>query len=447
MRLQKTRASALVLGLLLVVQVCAFSAAAAPAHPLQSTDRRPGAVRSPINIYYGYSAEPVPTGIADYGILNSSGTLSSYTERATAVTGTAVIGSMQSTIVNPPQGSSPYGAGLQLNVVMQVNTTSASYDYWLQNTVTFYTNNDTFYYVSNVWNYSSSTTSTMNSNITSGLGSVSKSGNQSFYGYSTAEAGYTLPLSLELPINVSSSGDAVQVSFSYLQAMGGAPLSGTPSGYDLVTITEPKAIQSAAILITGNAYTPSANYFDSELDFGGDANGANATYTAMHAVLSMSYLLTNGQSALPRSLYEFGSDTAEAATNLQTSLVNGQFVVTLGTVNFGTSFVPAAVSTTSTSSTTSATETSTAASTISTYTPTTSTTSSTTSQSTTTPTTAQPTTTASSSVIASSASSAGSGGVPEFPFSALGIGVLTAVLAGSYLLARRRLTAGPGTRA
>ncbi|MDG6971663.1 MAG: thermopsin family protease, partial [Nitrososphaerota archaeon] len=118
MSLQKARASALVLGLLLVVQVCAFSAAAAPAHPLQSTGRRPGAVRSPINIYYGYSAEPVPTGIADYGILNSSGTLSSYTERATAVTGTAVIGSMQSTIANPPQGSSPYGAGLQLNVVM-----------------------------------------------------------------------------------------------------------------------------------------------------------------------------------------------------------------------------------------------------------------------------------------------------------------------------------------
>jgi thermopsin len=427
--LRSAKASAFALGLLLVVQVCALSAAA-PAHPLHSPPRRPGGARGAIDIYNGYSAEPVPTGIADYGILNSSGTLTAYTEQATAVTGTAVINSMQSTISNPPQGSSPYGAGLQLNVVMQVNTTSASYDYWLQNTVTFYTNNDTFYYVSNVWNYSS-TTASMDSNYTSGLGSVSQSGNQSFYGYSTNEAGYTLPLSLVLPINISYSGDAVHASFSYQQAMGGAPLSGTPSGYDLVTITEPSAVQSAVILITGNAYAPSNNYFDSELDFGGDANGANATYTAMNAVLNMSYLLTNGKPALPRSLYEFGSDTAEAATDLQTSYTNGQFVVTLGTVDFGASFVPVAGASNTTSTSTTApspTTTVTAHSTSSTAGP---------------PATATSSVTTAATSSAAAASGTGSGGVPEFPFNALAASLLAAALAGSYLLARRRLASGP----
>ena len=341
--------------------------------------------------------------------------MTAYTEDATAVTGTAVIDSLQSTVSNPPQGSSPNGAGLQLNVVMQVNTTASSYDYWLQNTVTFYTNNDTLYYVSNVWNYSSPTAS-MITHDTAGLGSISPSGNQSFYGYATNETGYTLPLALAIPINVSYSGDAVRASFSYLQAQGGAPLAGIPSSYDMVTITEPQQVQSAVILVTGKAYTPSYNFFDSELDFGGDANGANATFTAMQAVLNMSYLLTDGRTALPLSVYGFGGDTAEAATNLQTSQVGGQFVVTIGTMNFQTSFVPTSNSTSSTSTA----STSTASS--------------------------APTVTSTSASATTTYSSATSvlGSIPEYPSGGLAVVLLAVALVGSYFVVRRRaLSAGP----
>ncbi|MDG7019410.1 MAG: thermopsin family protease [Nitrososphaerota archaeon] len=367
-----------------------------------------------MDIYAGYYSEPAPTGIADYGILNDSGTVTAYTEAATAVTGTAVIDSLQSTIPNPPQGSSPNGAGLQLNVVMQVNTTASSYDYWLQNTVTFYTNNDTFYYVSNVWNYSSPTAS-MIANDTAGLGSISPSGNQSFYGYATNETGYTLPLALEIPINVSYSGDAVRASFSYLQAQGGASLAGTPSRYDMVTITEPQQVLSAVILVTGKEYTPSQNYFDSELDFGGDANGANATFTAMQAVLNMSYLLTDGRTALPPSVYGFGGDTAEAATNLQTSRVGGEFVVTIGTEDFQTSFVPTSSSTSSTSTA----GTSSASS-------------------------AQAASTSASNTTTYASATSAAGGIPEFPSGGLAVALLAVALAGSYFVVRRRaLSAGP----
>ncbi|MDG6961833.1 MAG: thermopsin family protease [Nitrososphaerota archaeon] len=371
-------------------------------------------MRGHVDIYAGYYSEPAPTGIADYGILNDSGTVTAYTEAATAVTGTAVIDSLQSTIPNPPQGSSPNGAGLQLNVVMQVNTTASSYDYWLQNTVTFYTNNDTFYYVSNVWNYSSPTAS-MIANDTAGLGSISPSGNQSFYGYATNETGYTLPLALEIPINVSYSGDAVRASFSYLQAQGGASLAGTPSRYDMVTITEPQQVLSAVILVTGKEYTPSQNYFDSELDFGGDANGANATFTAMQAVLNMSYLLTDGRTALPPSVYGFGGDTAEAATNLQTSRVGGEFVVTIGTEDFQTSFVPTSSSTSSTSTA----GTSSASS-------------------------AQAASTSASNTTTYASATSAAGGIPEFPSGGLAVALLAVALAGSYFVVRRRaLSAGP----
>ena len=395
-----------------------------------------------INIYNGYSAEPAPTGIADYGVANSSGVVSAYTEKATSVKGTALISSMQSTVSNPPQGSSPYGAGLQLNVVMLVNTTSSSYVYWLQNTVTFYTNNDTFYYVSNVWNYSS-TSASMNANYTAGQGSVSKSGNQSFYGYATNEQSYTLPLALDIPINVSYSGDAARASFSYLQAQGGAPLTGTPSQYDEVTITEPQPVQSAVILITGNAYAPSNNYFDSELDFGGDANGANATFTSMHAALNMSYVLTDGQSALPRSVYEFGSDTAEAATNLQTNQVNGEFVVTLGVLNFSQSYVPttSTISNTTTTSTATTTTTSSATSTSAASSVTSVSSSTATNSTATSPTTTVITTTSSPSPsTASTASSTSPGGIPEFPYAPLATVLLAAALAASYFVVRRRLS-------
>ena len=54
----------------------------------------------------------------------------------------------------------------------------------------------------------------------------------------------------------------------------------------------------------------------------------------MNTSLGLQYTLTDGVVEPAQSLWEFGSMTAEGAYNLQTNLVNGTPVVTIGNVDF-----------------------------------------------------------------------------------------------------------------
>jgi hypothetical protein len=287
-----------------------------------------------IDIYDLYSTIPVPTGLSDYGVLNSSGRFLPYEQAATEVTGNARINSIEAYNATPPPGSSPYGAGLQLNVMLRVDTTSGQYVYWLQNTLTIYTNNDTDYYVDNIWN-ASSPTAGLNPSDMSGTGSVYS--NQ-FYASGTASFDYATPWTIKIPIAVSHSGDSVVVSFGYRQASNGNALPGKTTFYDRVVIKERHPVKYAAMVIDGYQMAPSGNYLDAELVFTGDTNGAETTFSKMNSTLSMSYALTDGLVRPPLSVFEFGSNTAEGAYNLQTDFVRGKFFVGIGTVNFNQSY-------------------------------------------------------------------------------------------------------------
>ncbi|MDP8023720.1 MAG: thermopsin family protease, partial [Conexivisphaerales archaeon] len=98
------------------------------------------------------SSPPVPTGIADYGIKNESGVIVPYEVFARSVTGFADIFKMKAYNSTPPANASAYGAGLQLNVMLQINSSSGTQNYWLQNVAGFTTNNDTAAFWENVWN-------------------------------------------------------------------------------------------------------------------------------------------------------------------------------------------------------------------------------------------------------------------------------------------------------
>ncbi len=289
----------------------------------------------PVNIYLLYDSAPAPVGIVDYGVLNSSGVLTPYILMLSQVIGKAKIGAMQA---YNSSFSSPYGASLQLNAVLQVNTTSGQYNYFLQNVAEFTTNYDNLYFADNVWNDSSASSLLSNSAIHGG-GSVTNSiGYQpvlnhliSFYSYTTENISYKLPLDLLLPIAVSYSGKEVTVYFGY-QIYNSSSVT-----YDRVTITEPSSVLNAAIIVDGLVRTPLENYYDVELVFGGENSGELTTFTSMNASLDLYYAMPNGTVTSPESLYTFGSDTAEAAYNLKTVLVNGTPSVVIGTPNFGAS--------------------------------------------------------------------------------------------------------------
>ena len=182
----------------------------------------------PVDIYKLSSAAPVPTGISDYGEEKTGGGLLPYRQEMSAVTASAVIRGLAAYNSSAPTGASPYGASLQLNVMLRVNTSSGQHVYWLQNVLSFYTNNDTAYFIDNIWN-SSSEGAVLNPSMISGKGSVLPFHDQNFYAYSADVFSYGPPLSVKFPIEVAYSGESVTVSFGYQEASNGHPVSGQPS--------------------------------------------------------------------------------------------------------------------------------------------------------------------------------------------------------------------------
>ncbi|MDG7040896.1 MAG: thermopsin [Nitrososphaerota archaeon] len=290
-----------------------------------------------VSLWYSFQAVdiiyspgvPVPTGIADYGVMNRSGVIVPYEILAKGITGFAEIYSLGAYNNTPPINVSPYGASLQLNIDLQINTTHGNYVYWLQNVADFETNNNTASFGDNIWNY---TSYSANMSSISGSGTIGPNGNTIYYGTETQSLHYSLPLSFLLFIKVFNSTDnTVEAQFSY-QLNGSAPIT-----YDTVTINA-AGLTGYALMVNGYNNNPGGVYYDAELVFGGESNGELTTFTSMNSTLNMWYTLVNGSIVEPRSVYPFGGDTEEAATNLHTEMANSIPTVTIGQINYSTTY-------------------------------------------------------------------------------------------------------------
>ena len=305
-----------------------------------------------VNITRNYSSSPAPTGIADYGVENVGGGATAYKMTLSSVTGTAMLDSVNS--------SSPFGLwSLQLNVVMRVNTTSASYSYWLQNVFTapWEEHSPLVHadFASAIWNWTAPYASLNSTWVSGGNGGIGP------YCYGTGCTGpnpysyeggsrccnYSLPLGLRLRINVSYSGSTVNVDFSGAKSVGTVPLSSNISTYDTVTISEPNPVTGAAILVDGYEMAPGIQlgrqtYYETDFVFAGPSGLATSAFTSMNATISMSYTLNNRSVVAPLSVYEFG-ETGEKAANLAVTpldpLHGFQFHVGLGKTISETNYV------------------------------------------------------------------------------------------------------------
>ncbi|MDP7976865.1 MAG: thermopsin, partial [TACK group archaeon] len=266
----------------------------------------------PVDIYEVHSSLPSAVGITDYGVLNASGVLKPYRVLYNEVIGSAEIYSIKAYNSSPPSGIPAYGASLQQNVVLQVNTTTGDYVYWLQNVVGFITDTQTMNVWDNIWNYTSYPSYLYSENIT-GNGRIQQSSGGLYYAYGATSKPYSLPLDISLYISVERYQNSVRVNFGY--TIG----SSSVNWYDSVTIYQ-SGITSASLVISGYRNTPKGMFYDSELVFGGYGNGERTDFTQMDAELFMKYILDNGSYASPIQLYGFGSDTAEAADDLTTLL-------------------------------------------------------------------------------------------------------------------------------
>jgi thermopsin len=333
------------------------------------------------NVSYNFQAYPVdpyfsvplpppePTGVASFGLYNSSGKVMPYQVETPEVVGLANITALRA--FNATAGvdqSNVSGATLQLNSVLVVNEAGGyQQSYWVQNTPDFVTSASQLAYGDNVWNFSVSGYLD-NKTITSpdgGTTSTFANGGTTGYYYSVEDnnATYALPITLVLLMNesvVHGQGVVVGLGAQVLNSTEGA--SSPVDWFDTVTIHDPTA-QSAYYFVSGNQTAPDGLFYDTELVFAGENNGEATNFTQMNASLGVFYdNTTSGTLQSFPSLYTFGGDTAEAADNLQVSYTGGGFAqVTTGTPNYtylgaasGTLSIPLSISNSTTTGTSTA---------------------------------------------------------------------------------------------
>jgi thermopsin len=207
----------------------------------------------------------------------------------------------------------------------------------------FTTDINSMYFTDNIWN-DSSWGANMTSIGVSGNGSVSPSNftdtaKQYYYGCTSQTTKYNFPFSFNFTISIAIATDSVSITFGYQVLTNGQNSKmQNPINYDVATIKAPE-ITNSSIIINGWNQTPSGYAYDAELVFGGEFWREKTTFTEMNATLNMYYLTSNETIVTPYALYGFGSDTGEAAYNLETIMANGTYTVVLGEPNFTESYI------------------------------------------------------------------------------------------------------------
>ncbi|MGP8124329.1 MAG: thermopsin family protease [Nitrososphaerales archaeon] len=290
-------------------------------------------------LQYGPLVSPQPTGIASFGLYNESGNLVPYSVQTDEVVGAARISALSAYNATAASADSAVsGATLQLNAMLVVQQTDGlQQTYWCQNIPDFVTATLSLAASDNLWN-ASINGFLSNDSVTSeeGLGAVysipSNGGTQYYYSYGSSNSSYSLPLDLDILMKETvSQGEGVVVQMGMQVLRNGTGPSTPISWFDNSTIHD-SGVQDAYFLTTGNQTTPDGLFYDTELAFGGEANGESTFFTQMNATLGLFYASTsNGVLTAFPSYFSYGWDTVESADNLRvTKSGNGSGQVSTG---------------------------------------------------------------------------------------------------------------------
>lgn len=261
---------------------------------------------------------PTPVGIASYGLYPAGSEYYDYTIETDKIMANATINSLlayENSSSLPPASDSmcitgreyqpsrtdmQNGANLQINAMMQVNTTAGSQMIWLQNTARFNTGqmmvNMPHDIVANI-------TSGGNENIAYGNGIVNSPQNGvEYYEYEGTCYKYTLPLTVTFEIDVH------KISRNLVQAV----FKNDNNVFDTVNLPIPN-VESAHMVVTPNRH---GIPYDAEFVWTGYCCSQESTFVQMNSTLSMYYQGDDNKLHEFPSLYTFGADTAETASNL-----------------------------------------------------------------------------------------------------------------------------------
>ena len=101
----------------------------------------------------GYISSPAPMGIADYGLMNQSGSIVTYNYTTPSFMASVTINNFSE--LNVINGE-PQSVSIQLNAILNNVALfgNSSYNFWTQNVIFFSPRTSTVSFIDNVWNFS-----------------------------------------------------------------------------------------------------------------------------------------------------------------------------------------------------------------------------------------------------------------------------------------------------
>ncbi len=280
-------------------------------------------------------------GIASYGLYNISGRIYPYQVSTGEVIGVANITSLAAYNAGASGNNSKHGASLQLNVALNTHVNGKERVLWLQDVVDFNTSSMQYYLIDNVWN-STSPTAKFSSGALVGNGNLSgctscSSPNFYAFSYPSYYLNYSFPFRIKLVVMENQTSEGTVASFGYQILKNGSAGIKPLIFFDKVLVP---GSSNSTLLTTPYYMTPGdgsniGNYYDSELVFGGEANGANSYFNSMNSSLWI-YYNDNGTIRPFPSVYTFGLSTAESASNLAVKGWKGGAIATTGKPDFST---------------------------------------------------------------------------------------------------------------
>ena len=269
---------------------------------------RPASVINPLS---GYSHEPAPMGIADFGVTGTGGGAAAYTYSTDILVGNVHVNSMDISI----PGHSSKVTAFELNEVLVLQLNGVNYSYWIQNGLHVDASSRQFTIGgAYVWNFSSAPAHLSAGELRGNSSSVLASDTYYFIPGCGVFAGQcstlSWPGSFSGRVVTAVSGGIPYVDYQYDLGSGWV-------SYDNVSFLHMDGARDVGFVVDGSHSTPiSANeFYDAEWIWA--AAGGGLSSVAKTSDLQMSLDFWNGQNlqAVPNA-FDFGGDTGETASNV-----------------------------------------------------------------------------------------------------------------------------------
>ncbi len=260
-----------------------------------------------------YSSEPAPMGIGDFGI-GAGGNPYTYNT-------SEFLGNFSWQTLNLSESGTTQFSD-QLNVVLQFVQNGVTYAYWIQDVAFMDSATNALTFENNIWNF---TSNCLNNSAVSGNGTVYPySGCQGYYAVgATTQPGASLtmpsPGDFALLVRSYETGTGLpEVAFEYWDGVTSYYVT-----YDNVVFPWASGLSSDNnFVVDGFQYNPLGLFYDAELTIGGPGSAsATQAQSSTHATSRLLYF--NGHNfEAPPAVWNFGSNTAEAVSNIQSIFSN-----------------------------------------------------------------------------------------------------------------------------